>query len=796
MNLNSRKFYIWIISVSFVALLYLLYVGITRTTHIDTREQSNVSEISEPNDTIGSIGDVGVGTVSRAEFTVMKNQTIERKWGFKKLLHQKGNEWQLKKPFMTLYRKDFECNITADMGTVEVQTALGKPEPKDATLKENVVLHITPIQGSDVPETKIYLDDITFISDRSLLSTPNPVEIVSEQAHLTGAGLELIYNEQTQKLEYMKIRRLDKLTIEIPQSEQQSSGNKKAKTTQKTQPVRQKTQTSQSTTAGNNNTESKEKTSKNQNTNTYKCFFRENVEIKSKNQNAFAELLTITNIDSVSSESQQRNNSEKPGLAADKDSSKPTPAPREAPEKPAVQKVPAPGKKPKSEQVVITCDNGIVLIPSKSRRSPAAEFERQKIEKWKGYSRFEKTLPDKTTLNAYFIEYNAQSKDIISDCRTDIFLYPQKLMLGEPQKKEPVKLTSDKTHYFAKTEKVVFDGNCVCTMPRPDIGKDKQYSLTTPKLIVELPGKHRTDFAGYAHNHSELNFYASPFISDSNEKVQLPVTVTAEKKISFLSALNLISFEGDALCRMVRPNPNGENEYTLSGPRLIVKLNEKDGKTEENQLASIKHVTVDGGTVRLSNVRKIDGDFYNGVELKCRQFDYESKGKVMTALGEGSIAMDNSNLPEPEHSKRFDLQKPCYSVIRGFETLLYELDKNEITVKSPDSSTLIDYFPIENGEYGEQVSVSAGFIKAFLMKTPEGGNELSKVRAKKGVTYEDNTLQFAGSDMLYQAEKSEIIATGAENRPCLLNGSLVDGVRYNTKTGKFKAEKMRGGLLK
>jgi hypothetical protein len=801
----SRKFFIWLVSLSIVVLLYLFYVYLTKTTEVDIKPpETNSPAISQPNDTIGTIGDVGVGTVDTAEFTVLKNNRIERKWGFRKLLHQEGDEWKLEQPFIRLYRQDFQCNITADTGTIEVETALGKPSPRDATLEGNVVVNIIPTEGSDVPETKIFLDNIIYISDRSLLSTAGDVEMVSEQARLTGTGLELIYNEQNQKLKYMRIRELDKLTIDMPNPESGDSGSYA-----ESPPKESETETADvSTDTGGEqkqqpvSSETNMQATDTQDSYTYKCIFSENVEVCSPERDVFTELLEIVNIQSQSSSSQQQEQTGNPESADGKESGTPDTEQADTPQQPEQQDPSQQDdKSDKYQQVEVTCDGGIVLVPSDSSREVTPKYSQEDINGWDGYSKFEQIDPNRTTFLAHSIEYDSENSDITADCKTKLYLYPDSVMLGESEEKEPVKIIAqEQTRYLAESGQVTFEGNCVCTMARPDLGADREYSLTTPRLRIELPGQNNSEFAGFAEGNSQLKFYASPFISDTSDSdgdKLLPVTVTAADKISFLSALDTVLFEGDAVCKMTSPTAEGETEHSLSGPRIIVKLNDSGDDESDSRLAAIKHVTADKGTVRLSKVNNRDGEFYNGVELKCRQFDYDSADNLVTALGPGSIALDNTRLPEPEESRRFDLQKPCYAVVRDFEELVYDFDQNRITAESQsEGSVLIDYFPVSNGEYKSQTSVSAGLINAFLKETVDGGNELVRVTAENGVTYDDKSLQFAGSKMLYQADESLITATGGDSRPCLMNGTIVEGVKYNTKTGKFKAEKIRGGLLK
>ena len=118
---------------------------------------------------------------------------------------------------MNVYEQDFKCYITADKGEVKIETIADKPTPKDATFTGNVVVHIVPNDSSDIKESHIYLDDIAFMSERSQLATAGPVRFISEDAQMLGTGLELVYNDQLERLELFRIVRLESLRIKSSQ---------------------------------------------------------------------------------------------------------------------------------------------------------------------------------------------------------------------------------------------------------------------------------------------------------------------------------------------------------------------------------------------------------------------------------------------------------------------------------------------------------------------------------------------------------------------------------------------------
>ena len=89
---------------------------------------------------------------------------------------------------MKFFGDNFTCHLTGDMGNVQVEMVGGKPNPKDAELLGNVVIHIEPEEGSDVEESFIYLDNMIFISEKSQISTDGPVKFISRSARADAGG--------------------------------------------------------------------------------------------------------------------------------------------------------------------------------------------------------------------------------------------------------------------------------------------------------------------------------------------------------------------------------------------------------------------------------------------------------------------------------------------------------------------------------------------------------------------------------------------------------------------------------
>ena len=65
----------------------------------------------------------------------------------------------------------------------------------------------------------VYLDDVTFISDKSLFSTAGPVRFLSADVEMLGRGLELVYNEELERLEFFRVVNLQSLRLSSGKTE-------------------------------------------------------------------------------------------------------------------------------------------------------------------------------------------------------------------------------------------------------------------------------------------------------------------------------------------------------------------------------------------------------------------------------------------------------------------------------------------------------------------------------------------------------------------------------------------------
>ena len=703
MDLKLRTIIIGLISLAAVLTIYLLYSQVSKTPQIgidtvgqftNTEAQSDVGDFDGE---IGKIADVGIAALTKPVFQHLKNGQVDREFGFEELLHEVKDEWEVEKPYINIYQPNFNCFVTADRGTVQVETAVGRPSVGDATFVGNVVIRILPQSGSDVNESFIYLEDVAFVSEKSLLSTTGPVRFISQNAQMLGNGLELIYNDQLQRLEYFRIIHLESLRFKGSQAAlfSRTTGDSNTPTQSIIAGDAQKSKEIQ--TAGRVGVEKRQGEY-------YKCVLSKNVVIDSPEQLVFAEdTVAMNNIFWPKASDGQ---SGKAATAGTDDA---------AARKVVVPKHSEPGKShEETGDIVVSCDNGVVLMP--------VSYAREQNDS--DTLSVEAVLPDKKHLKS--------SVDIA----------------GRP----------------------------TFVMRRID------YDVSTGDAVAPGP--------------SELTFYAGAVADAKSKEAAIPVEITAQKETKFLSASNQIIFEGDCVCTMLRTDPNDvQQKYTLSAPKLIANLTSED----PNNKSRIEHLTADGGPVKLKSIKQVMGQLISGVELDCFKTEYDVGQELFIATGPGTIRLNNSSVSEPnEQVGRFSLRRPCYAFLRDFATLKYFQKANRIVADAEPNGTLqIDYFPIVEGKYDQQVIATAAHAELDLAQTCDGQTEVSCLAASGAVTYQDkdNHNQFAGNKLLYDHKEAIMKIQGDESTPCYYNGALVDEIEIDLKTGKVKAQILVPGAL-
>lgn len=713
MALWSRKFRIWLISLGVVLAVYMLYTRISNTPRIEIDRESDTF-VTDGNYTDangkGMIGDVGVpGPVQRAEFITRNKKTkeVENIFGFDRLLHDTGKEWEMEKPYMNLFRRDIGCYVTSDRGRTTIDSSAGRASPKDAEFTGNVVVHIVPEPTSNVKESFIYLEDITFISDQSHFSTPGPVTFVSPDAQMLGSGLELIYNDQLERLEFLKIAHLESLHLKGSQSASLPTATGRppdANSRMKTQPDKTVT-VNESTNAEIPSDANTDATGRDEEQH-YRCVFKKDVFIDSPEQLIFAqEQLTIRNIFRPK---ESDANSDQANPAKKTTDVKADDVRKELEPNSAVKAVREPN------DIIVTCSSGFVVtpmdvnepnigpVPSNIGRPVGAAAERLEELKKEG---------DRTVLVAHKIDYCAATSDTV------------------------------------------------------------------------------------ASGPSELTFYTPDPMNAEANNIIVPVTITARKQAKFLPTMNQAVFEGDSVCTMLRADANGQNTYTLSASVITVDLPADKAQRPSSSVANIEYLTTGGGKAKLLILKTAKEKLLGGIELTCTRIDYNDTDQFFLATGPGKIVVDNSKISEPNaHAGRFSLSRQCYARVQKFDTLKYFFETNKIIAEAESGRVVIDYFPV-GAKYGQYATAMANRIEAFLYETAAGQTELSTLHATGDIFYEEEDIDFEGSELFYDAKKSKVNVKGDELQSCYFNGVLVDAIEYDLKTGNVEANIVGPGML-
>jgi hypothetical protein len=295
---------------------------------------------------------------------------------------------------------------------------------------------------------------------------------------------------------------------------------------------------------------------------------------------------------------------------------------------------------------------------------------------------------------------------------------------------------------------------------------------------------------------SELKFYARNLFSEEANDTVVPITIITQKKAQFLPTANQAQFEGGCVFTMLREEPNGQQKYTLSAPKITVDLAEQKDEPRSSMANKIEHLAAAGPTARLSIVKMAEQEILGGFEIECADIDYDAKQQLFLATGPGEVRVDNTKVPEPnEDAGRFGMRRKSYSIVQSFETLQYFVETDQVIAKAGGQGVVVHYFPIVGGKYDRHITITSSHIEAFLYETADGQTELSTLNATDGVTYVEDDMEFKGSKLFYDAVKAKITVEGDDSQPCIFNGSLVDKIEYDLKTGRKKFQLVGPGTL-
>jgi len=477
--IHSRKFRIWLTSFAVVLVVFLLYrifgnIGIIKISKPEYQTEGNDVNGFVTDSNAGQVGQVRLEGVERARFETVdpKTRKLKRVVGFEKVLHKSGDEWVLDKPYMNILQENLRCDITADTGTVELENVEGSdPSPKQAVLKGNVIVHILG-QGKR-SDSYIYLNEVVFDSDRSMLWSNNDVNFVSDDADLMGKGLEIVYNNATNRLEYFKIKEIEFLNIRsLPETA--ADGNDTVP-----QKISQTSKISEPATVAAKPSESGTKKEDN-----YQCLFRKNVKIEYKEEVILADEISITNLlwsQAQAAEEQQQQPESQSQSGSQAAASAETPAKTEEIKQPQT-------RQQKPIVATVKCDGPMIIRPVAS-----ADYDEVKPAEFRGFYQLGSDifywLGQRNVLIAQKINYDIATETASAAGQVELVFYPQ-IETPKGRGKTPFVISAKKgAQFVVPAKEATFLGDVKGAFVKQTDFYDEENVFYGSKLIATLNGK-------------------------------------------------------------------------------------------------------------------------------------------------------------------------------------------------------------------------------------------------------------------------------------------------------------------
>jgi len=477
--IRGRKFKIWFISTGLVLAVFLFYKMFGDTGDIKSSKTDYIIEndankfLADSNS--GQIGQARLEYGERARFETIDIKTgkLKRVVGFEKVLHKTGNEWILDKPYMNVYQENIRCNITADTGTVELENLEGSsPAPKQAVMKGNVVVHI--LGQNNRTDSFIYLNEVAFDSDRSMLWSNDDVNFVSEDADLMGRGLEIVYNNATNRMEFLKIKTVDYLNIKTLPEEKKTAKTeiKKTAKTETKSPVAKTVTTVESASKSTDTPQAAADDKKDD----YRCLFRDNVRIEYKEEVVLADEVAVSHLLWSQKKDEQPSQSQSPA------------SPNSTDVKPAVAPQPVIPTSKKTVIATVRCSGPMIVRPV-----DATDYENWKPAEFKGFYNLDKkvlvSLGQKNLLIGQKVDYDVATETASVNGLVDLVFYPQ-IETDKGKQKVPFVISAKKSAQFVVPKKqAVFSGNVKGRFVKQTPQYDEENAFYGSKLIADFAEK-------------------------------------------------------------------------------------------------------------------------------------------------------------------------------------------------------------------------------------------------------------------------------------------------------------------
>jgi len=550
MDLNLRKCVVGMLSFGAAAGAFAVYMHFNRTSIPSLRHLAEPNQLLSDIDTGQSakVGDAEIIAFERPVFMDRdESGRIIRKWGFEELWSKGGNILEVSQPFMNLYLDDLTCDITADEGHLRQETGLRGQFPKDIAFSGNVLIHIIPEPNSSVEETHIYLDDISFVSEKSVFSTTGKIKVVSNTVQLDGRGMEFVYSKLAQRIQYFWLNDLEELRIKAPNDKlfPDSSGLAQSETDQ---PPTETPSTDADPNQINQALQAQY----------YECVLDHNVVVRTPKQLIFSrERVTLTDIfwpkSSLLNVTGRTGQESAPGGAA---------APGPAAHDPNNAELPI----PEFVDVTVTCDNGIVLQPQDSPydvnrpRAQAAPVPHDpNVTREPGHAGFVSQA----------IIHNLLKRDTHAEGPLAFTFYDDDPNAPTPQERLiPIKVTAQKHGiYQAQSDRIVFEGDCLCTLLREDPNVIDRYSLEAQTIGIDLADNKDSQAIASPNDIKHMEAYGGivklGIYTRAQPDVNEPRSVREPQTEELLAGAELE-------CQRFEYDPNsGQEVFTATGPGEI-----------------------------------------------------------------------------------------------------------------------------------------------------------------------------------------------------------------------------------
>ncbi len=582
MNSKLRIVLLWFASLLVVIAIFVLSTSLSQRPEIILTPDHNIldymPEVNQTydNNSASPIEGTEIIDVVDAEYTTRDDETKEiiQIFGFKSVLKSQGDQWELEKPYIDLFRKQFNCSIRAEKGIVRVEQSSAQVDPREGQLQGNVTITLKPKKENDQnSDAVIYLDDLTFTSEESRFFTDGPVEFISDELHIVGKGLQGIYNEQSNRIELFRITTLTKPLKLMGRAAALFASNEKEQTKTPPSDLPPKTPSAEPTPApdpvkpkpiaAEPPPEARPVLDPNQDK-YYKCLFSQNVVIDSPDQFVFAQKhISFSNILWKNPEdTEEQPEPPKPQTNTTTTTDQNT-APPQAPvpaDTPIAKKVTTPQPQSKQSEpldtpaeILITCDNGILITPMDSDLS--IEDFRTPDSNNTSASVSPEDTKQRPALYANTINYSTDTGQALATGPLRVVFYPNDVTTADPNQELteplPITVTAKKlAKFLPESNLVLFEGDCLATMTKPGPNSTEDYQLAAPTLEIKL-----------IPDSNDIERFTA-----RGQRVSLSTTKTENGKKVSVTELNCKSLDHYIL----------QQTFLASGPGVIKILNSKE----------------------------------------------------------------------------------------------------------------------------------------------------------------------------------------------------------------------------